>query len=144
MHGYKLCFQYWMVVVAVFSVEDGCGVKSVHEFHEYKLALFKLRAFAVDNINDTQVVGACRAAPTLKYLVAKGGDPKAVAKDGTGVIDKVIVPSNPSGTPLSGWCLFCAWVMSTNTAMIPVSTGSSAQGVCVPCKVPRLTGNNGE
>lgn len=32
---------------------------------------------------------ACSSFPTVKYLVAKGGNPKVAAKDGTSVIDKL-------------------------------------------------------
>ncbi len=42
-----------------------------------------------------------RAARTLEYLVAKGGDPAAKKLDGTSVIDQVPIKSDDSGTPPS-------------------------------------------
>lgn len=45
------------------------------------------------------------AAPTLKYLIARGADPLVVGKDGVRAIDRVPVPENP-GDPQ-------AWVTGT-------------------------------
>lgn len=43
----------------------------------------------------------CRAAPTLEYLVAQGGNPNAAANDGTKPIDLVPKPDtgNLAGNP---------------------------------------------